>query len=392
MAGGSAAGCVATVRRIPLRCSAGTSHMSFARVLLIVLFFCAPAVAQSDELQDRFRRAAELQRQGAFQEAANEYRALLERAPNYAEAQANFGVVLARLGKYDEAVRAYETALRLNPSLTFVLLNVGILHYRAGQFAKAIGPLEQFDKLAPGNSPGNSQARQLLGSSLVELGRDAEAITYLEPLANSREMEATSLYSLGLAYLRLHRQEVMTVSERLKARPNGEALAHLLQGQIHLEAFAFEKAVAELESIKTELPRQQFLLGVAYHKLGRNAEARKQFEGELKRSPDDFLTLYYLALVLDQLGDSNAARERIESALKQEPNSAEALALAGGIALKQGNATDAVRFLEQAVERQPENTETRFQLARAYQKLGRKADAAREFAEVQRRKARKDQR
>jgi len=359
----------------------------FARLLLIILCVSAPAIAQSDEIQDRFRRAAELQRQGAWQEAAEEYRALLERAPNYAEAQANFGVVLARLGKYDEAVRAYETALRLNQSLTPVLLNVGILHYRAGHFAKAVGPLERFDSIAPGNS----QARQLLGSSLVELGRDAEAITYLEPLANSSEIEAASLYSLGLAYLRLHRQEVMTVVESLKARVNGEALAHLLKGQIHLEAFAFEKAVAEFELLKTELPRQQFLLGVAYHKLGRNAEARKQFEGELKRSPDDFLTLYYLALVLDQQGDSTVARERIESALKQEPNSVEALALAGGIILKQGNAAEAVRFLEQAVERQPENTETRFQLARAYQKLGRKADAAREFAEVQRRKARKDQ-
>ena len=88
----------------------------FARLLLIILCVSAPAIAQSDEIQDRFRRAAELQRQGAWQEAAEEYRALLERAPNYAEAQANFGVVLARLGKYDEAVRAYETALRLNPS------------------------------------------------------------------------------------------------------------------------------------------------------------------------------------------------------------------------------------------------------------------------------------
>lgn len=361
--------------------------MSFARVLLIILFFCVPAGAQSDELQDRFRRAAELYRQGALQEAADEYRALLERAPNYAEAQSNFGVVLARLGKYDEAVRAYEAALRLNPSLTHVLFNVGILHYNAGQFAKAVAALEQFDKAAPGNS----RARQLLGSSLVELGRDAEAITYLEPLVDSREMEATSLYSLGLAYLKLQRQEVMAVSERLRARVGGQDLAHLLQGQIHLEAFAFEKAVVELESIKTELPRQQFLLGVAYHKLGRNADARKQFEGELKRSPDDFLSLYYLALVLDQQGELNAAHERIESALKQEGNSAEALALAGGIALKQGNATDAVRFLEQAVGHQPENTETRFQLARAYQKLGRNADAAREFAEVQRRKARKDQ-
>src|SRR5438270_10098736 len=62
----------------------------------------SPSLQQPEEITSRFNRAVALQRQGEWQEAAAEYRALLAAAPNYAEAQANLGVVLARLGNYEE--------------------------------------------------------------------------------------------------------------------------------------------------------------------------------------------------------------------------------------------------------------------------------------------------
>jgi len=204
------------------------------------------------------------------------------------------------------------------------------------------------------------------------------------------QAEATALYSLGLAYLRLRRAEVATVVQRLGAHADGVALSRLLRGQTLLEELSFEKAAAELEAaakLSEDLPRLQFLLGLAYFKLGRSQEAKGRFEDELKRAPDDFLTLYYLASLLEKLNELDAARQRIEAALKQEPQSAEALTLAGSILFKQGQTAEAVRALEQALARQPENSETRYLLARGYQKLGRKQDAAREFAEVERLKA-----
>src|SRR5262245_49503416 len=107
-------------------------------LLITFLLFFSSLPQQVNEVVDRFNRAMELQRQGALKEAAAEYRAVLSRAPNYAEAQANLGAVLARLGDYEEAIAAYEAALRLKPELTPILLNLGIAHYRAGQFAKAV--------------------------------------------------------------------------------------------------------------------------------------------------------------------------------------------------------------------------------------------------------------
>src|SRR5678809_1221748 len=101
-------------------------------LLVTILAWFSPGFQQAPQANDvaaRFNRAVELQRQGALEEAASEYQALLRIAPNYAEAQANLGVVLGRLGKYEEAITAYEAALRLNSRLTPIWLNLGILHY-----------------------------------------------------------------------------------------------------------------------------------------------------------------------------------------------------------------------------------------------------------------------
>jgi len=365
--------------------------MAFLIIILSLLSSLPRQALQVNEVADRFNRAMELQRKGALKEAAAEYRAILTRAPNYAEAQANLGAVLARLGDYEGAIASYEAAMRLKPELTPILLNLGIAHYRAGQFAKAVEVLGRFLAVAPDHA----QARQLSGVSLVELGRDAEAITYLEPALSSPQTETTTLYSLGLAYLRLRRGDVADVAKRLAAREDGAALSRLLQGQAHLEEFAFEKAATELEAaekVSADLPRIHFLLGLAYFKLGRLPEARERLERELNRDPNDFLTLYYLASLLEKQNDLDSAGRRVEAALAQQPQSVEALTLAGSVFFKQGRTAEAVRALEQVAREQPDNSEARYLLARGYQKLGRRQEAAREFKEVERLKARANER
>jgi tetratricopeptide (TPR) repeat protein len=337
---------------------------------------------QSEEITARFKRAIELQRQGALEEAAAEYRAVIKSVPDYAEAHANLGAVMSRLGRYAEAVDGYEEALRLNPQLTPILLNLGIAHYRAEQFAKAAVVLDRFLVKAPDHV----QARQLLGISLVALGRDADGVAQLEPISETAD-DPTALYSLGLAYLRLNRSEVKTIISRLAASSDGKPLGFLLRGQWLLSNLAFKQAAGELEEaarFNPELPRLQYSLGLSYLKLGRSQDALDCFERELRQSPQDFSTLYYLAYLHELSGKLDAARTRVEEALKLEPQSSEANALLGKVLFKQGKAAEAVAPLEAAVAKDPEDSQNRYLLARVYQQLGRRQDAAREFAEVQR--------
>lgn len=354
--------------------------------LLLIFVIALSSAAQQPEAAAQFNRAVQLQQQGKLDEAAAEYRSLLKTKPDYAEAHANLGAVLARLGKLDEAVASYDAALRLNPNLTPIKLNLGIAHYRAGQFAKAVEAFGSFlDR-----QPDSAQARQLMGISLVELGRDAEAIKQLEMNLQATAENAAALYSLGLAYLRLDKPELRWAIERLEKLPAGRPASHLLKGQAFLAGREYERAIAEFqaaEKLNPDLPKLNYSLGLAAQQLGRNKEALAAFEAELRRSPADRATIYYLAYVNEAEGNLEAAAKHLAELLKSDADSPEVNALNGKILFKQGKPSEAVKPLEKAAAKKTGDHELRYTLARVYQQLGRKEDAAREFAEVQRLKA-----
>src|SRR5262245_4061504 len=356
-------------------------------ILLLSLSHAAQPQAQPSAAEVAFNRAMDLQRQGQWPEAAEAWRKFLELEPRHAGAHANLGAVLSRLGQYDEAVKSYDDALRLDPRLTDALFNLGVAHYRAGQFAKATEALSRYLTARPDAW----KAQQMLGLSILELGRDEVDAAQIDAAFSSNPQDVSLLFGLGLAYLRLKRPEVKKMIDRLAATSTGAPFANLLRGQNYLADSDFQHAVEALEAagkLSDDLPRLHFSLGVAYLRAGRNDEAIRAFERELKRMPRDYWTLYYLAFLHDAEGQLDAAREKAQLALTIQPRSADAGALLGKVLLKQGRAAEAVTPLETAVAQNPNDSNLRFQLARAYQQSGRRQDAAREFAEAQRLKDR----
>jgi tetratricopeptide (TPR) repeat protein len=358
------------------------------QLLLTILLFVLPQQGAAPRPgpalgEAAFKRAAALQQQSQWPEAAAAWREFLKLEPKHAGAHANLGAVLVRMGQYEEAVRSYNTALQINPQLTPVLFNLGVAHYRAGQYAKAAETLNRF-LLA---QPESWQAQQLLGLALIELGRDADAVPLLEAALKTNAEDVSVLFGLGLAYLRLNRGDVNAIAARLAASKAGLPFAHLLRGQNYLAESDFQHAVEALEAaanLADDLPRLHFSLGVAYLRTGHNADAIRAFTRERQRLPRDYWTLYYLAFLYDAENQLEPAREAAQLALAQQPRSADANALLGKVLLKLGKAIEAISPLELAVAQNPAEANLRFQLARAYQQSGRRQDAAREFAEVQR--------
>lgn len=360
--------------------------MLMAHILFIVFIIASLGFQQSPDTAAQFKRALELQQEGKFAESADAYRALLRHKPDYVEAHANLGVLLARMGKYEEAIAAYETAYRLAPHLTPILLNLGIAHYRAGQLSKAVEVFPRFLE----KHPDSAQARQLYGLSLVGLERYEEAIEQLEPTRDGTPPDPAALYTLGLAYLRMGKPGLRATLERLASFPAGLPALHLLQGQAFLRDQEFDQALEELteaERLNPDLPRLYYALGLAHQQLGHTKKAIAAFETELRRSPRDASTINFLALVLEADGNLTEAQQRVNEALKLDPQSPEANGLSGKILFKQGKAAEALKPLEFTVSKKPNDHEQRYLLARVYQQLGRREDAAREFAEVQRLKA-----
>ena len=356
--------------------------------MLLAVLFVATSIGfspgqQSPDVAARFDHAFELQRQGLLKEAADEYRAVLRGAPDYAEAHANLGSVLSRLGQHEEAISSYETALRFNPKLTPVLLNLGIIYFRLGQFAKAADALERFVAVAPDSA----QARGLLGLACVELGRDKDALPHLEATLAVAGDDPAILYALGLTYLRLNRPEYRRMADRLAAIPSGAALSHLLLGQSLLAKASYQLAVDELQKavkLNSELPRLHYSLGLSHLMMGDRQKAIVSFKSELDRKPNDFWSLYYLATAHEAEGNDDAAKQYLDAALKLEPKSPEVHGLLGKILVKQNKFSEALVPLEAAVADPGADSSTHYLLARVYQRLGRRKDAEREFAETER--------
>ncbi|MBO0723150.1 MAG: tetratricopeptide repeat protein, partial [Blastocatellia bacterium] len=256
------------------------------------------------------------------------------------------------------------------------------------QFTKAADILQRYLE----KNPDSTQARQLYGLTLAALERYDEAIKQLEPMRDVAQPDPAVLYTLGLAYLRASKPGFHATLERLASFPAGLPALHLLQGQAFLRDQEFEQALDELkqaEKLNPDLPRLYYALGLAQQSLGHHKEAAAAFENELQRSPRDAPTLYFLALALEADGNLAEAERRIDESLELDAQSPDANGLRGKILFKQGKAAEGVKPLELAVSKKPDDPEIRYTLARVYQQLGRREDAAREFAEVQRLKAKK---
>ena len=103
------------------------------------------------------------------------YQKALELRPDYADAQSNWGLVLAGLGKQHEAADHYRSALRSDPNNLPANYNLGVLLSKEGRYAEGI-PL--FRRAAK-HAPHNATVQFYLGKALVETDEAAEALEYL---------------------------------------------------------------------------------------------------------------------------------------------------------------------------------------------------------------------
>lgn len=109
----------------------------FLRFALLTSFIVSssPAFADDDaEIRSHINRGNALLGRRQFQEAINEYEAVLKIQPNYPVAKSNialthnnWGIYLYGLRRYAEAKEHWETALKLNPSDGHVIRNLKIL-------------------------------------------------------------------------------------------------------------------------------------------------------------------------------------------------------------------------------------------------------------------------
>ncbi len=283
------------------------------RMLLAVLaaagalVLCAPRVPAQDTpttVIAHFRAAQAAAKAGKLDQAAEEYKKVLQLDPTLVEARVNLGLTYHALGDYDLAITELTRVLRTQPDLFPANLFIGIEYAKLGSPAKAV-PYLRRAMLA---QPSDREARRALAGCLLSLedyGGAAEQFRALFSLAPNKE---EAWYSLGRSYLEM----VMSLVNRKALRHGNSAWTKRLAGDLQAEGagMSLNDAVASYRQALALSPSQPGLhacLGRVYLRQAKTAEAEEEFRCELRLDPKNEEALLGLAEVNLAKGDGTAA-------------------------------------------------------------------------------------
>jgi len=130
--------------------------------------------------------------------------------PNYPEAWNNLGMMAAQQGQPEEAVRNFEHSLQLRPNYTVALLNLGNLYRRQGTYDQA----EKLLSRALEIEPEDPEVNYSVGMLYARQDQLPRAFEYLEKAVSLRPDYADALNNLGVLFVR--EQRYSEAEQRLK--------------------------------------------------------------------------------------------------------------------------------------------------------------------------------
>jgi eukaryotic-like serine/threonine-protein kinase len=257
---------------------------------------------------------------GKLREAIEELQKVTASNPQADEAFRLLGQSLADAGRSDEAAEAIRSAIRLRPAYWTHHYSLGITFYRAGRYPEAVASLRRAAEL----QPDNATTHQMLGTAYHAMDDTRNAIASYEKATTLGN--AAAFTNLGVLYA--------------------------ASGHLEASARAREQAV-KLEP-KSGLKRHN--LASIYARMGREADARREYErtlelchDELRVKPNDGVMLSTLALTELKLRRVSAAETHLERALRSSPNNADVRYAEAVIMASLGRRDRAVAALGRAV-------------------------------------------
>jgi tetratricopeptide (TPR) repeat protein len=296
----------------------------------------------------------------------------------------------------------------------------GIEEFHQGKYAAAKITLEQALK----QKPGDAHARTFLALARAATGGcDTAAADLANIFAQSKDADLRRLAGLALTQCHLARNRydlaLPVVLELEKQFPNDADVLYEA-AKLHMKAWndvvfqMFERTPASyrVNQVSAEIFEVQGRYAEAaaeyrkaieknpaavnlHFRLGRAllmqshapqtlAQARHEFEAELKLNPADAAAEYEIGQILLAENKPRDAAPRFERALAMSPDFGEALLAVAKVRADAKRYDEAIPLLERAVRLQPKNEAAHYNLMLAYRNAGRAADALREKEEIDR--------
>ncbi len=268
---------------------------------------------------EAFKRAVARRREGRDEQAVAELRAVLADSPGMLDAWETLGLSLARLGREAEAIRALERAIAIDPASPAAHLALARVHALAGR----PDLVETHAEAATARGPG--EAYELLAELRLRQGRLEEAAECARRSLAADSRRVVGHVVLGTVARRAGRCEDAIAEYRRAAEGqtghHGLVVPGIRSGMADCLARLGREAEAEREfqaEIATIPHSRDGRLGLAtlYRSQGRDAEARRALEGVVaahpRPGPEEYWVVVQTARVLgaDEAARTWAARAR----------------------------------------------------------------------------------
>jgi arylsulfatase A-like enzyme/Tfp pilus assembly protein PilF len=279
----------------------------------------APAGGSRPDPKDRiaayedFKKGMALRLAGRDGEAADQLRRVVSANPDMPDAWEMLGDTLIRMHRDKEGIQALEHTIALDPTRAEPHLALAKLFTLGGRRDRAIAHAEVAARREPG------KANEMLAGIMLDEGHPDRAAEYARRSLEADPSRVMSHFALGVVAQKAGRYEEALAAFRRAEEGNRlekgtvvfklhASMADCL-ARLGREAEAEREFLAELQAIPWS---REGRLGLAmlYRSQGRDAEARTVVEGLVKADPRVGPETYWTVVrAFSVLGDSAAARE-----------------------------------------------------------------------------------
>lgn len=326
---------------------------------------------------DVLLQIAELYNQmGQFDKAASAMKQMVALDPSNAELKRSLAQAYVRAQQFDEAQKVYEDLTQTYPDNLDFRGEYGIVRLLQKNYAEAdslFAPLLSSDTV-------NVDAQLRIGEIYFgSVEKDStlmpSARRVFEQIRTAHPEDWRPYWFLG-ALGALGRDSAAAVENfrRVTELSSGNADAWVYLSSVFLEKNNFQEVVTILEKAIKIVPddfRVNFFLGVAYSRLGRNADAAVVLEKARQINPKDINAISQLALVYDNMKKYEECDRLYEEGLKLDPDNALILNNYGySLADRNIQINRALEMATKAVAAQPDNTSYLDTIGWVYFRLG----------------------
>lgn len=333
---------------------------------------------QSTTEEESAQYAAEGQKalaQGHYDAAQAAFEKLAKLNPGIAEVHATLAAIEFKQREYNSAIHEIQAAERLKPGLPRLDSLMGLSLSELGRFAEALPRLEKGFR-----DTSDAEVRRMCGLELLRaytnLGRDADAVETSLALNRLYPDDPEVLYNTG----RIYGNYAYIIMERLHDDAPGSVWMLQAQGEANEAQKNYAAAITAFNHVLLLDPNRpgiHYRMGRIYLDRYRDAQktedrdaAMREFAAELAIDPGNGNAAYELANMQIDLGNLDKARGLLENVVQRYPDFEEALVALGRVDLESHDSAEAVTMLKRATKLRPNDDVAWYRLALAQRAVG----------------------